>query len=165
MTDTTGADAAPNDGEGPTQFRVRAQYLKDLSFENPNAPHSLGLTDTPQIEVSVDVSAQPLGDDDFEVELRIVAHADRGEQKVFVVETLYAGIFTLASAPEEMLEAMCLIECPRFLYPFARQIVADATSNGGFPPLLLDPIDFIQLYQASREDGGEKAGDSGEQVH
>lgn len=162
MTDTTGDDDAPFDGQGQTQFRVRAQYLKDLSFENPNSPHSLGSTETPEIEVSVDVSAQPLGNDDFEVELRITADADRGEEKVFVVEALYAGIFTLASAPEEMLEAMCLIECPRFLYPFARRIVAEATSNGGFPPLLLDPIDFVQLYQASRADD---AGNDGEPVH
>ncbi len=151
MTDSTGGEAeAPEGPADVPQIQIRAQYVKDLSFENPNAPQSLGGEEAPRIEVAVDVGAQALGDDHYEVELRITANADRGGEKVFVVEVQYAGIFQLAAAPQEVLEPLCLIECPRFLFPFARQIVADATRDGGFPPLMLEPIDFVQLYQSSR---------------
>ena len=153
MTDTMGGDAgAPESAPEAPQIQIRAQYVKDLSFENPNAPQSLGGEVAPQIEVAVDVGAQAMGDDHYEVELRITANADREGEKVFVVEVQYAGVFQLAGAPQDVLEPLCLIECPRFLFPFARQIVADATRDGGFPPLMLEPIDFVQLYQASRSE-------------
>jgi preprotein translocase subunit SecB len=150
MTDTAagnGDASSANGGQAqPPQLNVNAQYVKDLSFENPGAPQSLASGDAPQIEVNVDVGAQAMSDSQYEVHLRITAHANRDDSKVFVVEVVYAGIFTLTNATEESLRPLLLIECPRFLFPFARQIVADATRDGGFPPLLLEPIDFSQLY-------------------
>lgn len=153
MTDTsTGDDTGPGTAQGAPHVQVHAQYVKDLSFENPNAPHSLANQSTaPKIEVSVDVGARGLSADQFEVELRITAHADQEEQKAFVVEVLYAGVFTLHNMDQSLLKQICLIECPRLLFPFARRIVADATRDGGFPPLLLEPIDFAALYQQSAE--------------
>lgn len=162
MTDTSagnGDTGSANGGEEQApQININAQYVKDLSFENPGAPHSLTSSDAPQIEVNVDVGAQSVGENQYEVQLRITATADRGENKVFVTEVVYAGIFTITNANEETLRPLMLIECPRFLFPFARQIVADATRDGGFPPLLLEPIDFAQLYmnaQAQEQAGAE----------
>jgi len=132
--------------------QVHAQYVKDLSFENPEAPKSIAnQNNPPNIEVSVDVGARNLTDLQFEVELRITANAKIADTKAFVVEVLYAGVFTLHNTAEEKLKQVCLIECPRLLFPFARRIVADATRDGGFPPLLLEPIDFAALYMQSAE--------------
>lgn len=129
------------------QVQINAQYVKDLSFENPNAPQSLMTqAQSPQIQVSVDVGAQALGEDRYEVELRITANAERGEVKMFVVEVLYGGVFTLVNVEADDVKPVCLIECPRLLFPFARRVVADATRDGGFPPLLLEPIDFGAMY-------------------
>lgn len=149
MTDTSAGAAGPGaaDANQMPQVQINAQYVKDLSFENPNAPQSLlASQDAPQIEVSVDVGARALGDNRYEVELRITAHAKRAEHQAFVVEVLYAGVFTLLNVPQESLKPVCLIECPRLLFPFARRIVADATRDGGYPPLLLEPIDFARLF-------------------
>lgn len=132
--------------------QVHVQYVKDLSFENPDAPNSLAnQTSPPNIEVSVDVGARNLTAGRFEVELRITANATIGDDKAFVVEVLYAGVFSLINVPEEKLKQVCLIECPRLLFPFARRIVADSTRDGGFPPLLLEPIDFATLYLRSAD--------------
>ncbi|MDP7548561.1 MAG: protein-export chaperone SecB [Alphaproteobacteria bacterium] len=140
---------------------MHAQYVKDLSFENPDAPQNLAnQSAAPQIEVAVDVGARGLSPNQFEVELRITANANFGEQKAFVVEVQYAGVFTLHNVDQDHLKQVCLIECPRLLFPFARRVVADATRDGGFPPLLLEPIDFVQLFQQSMENtGGENAGE------
>lgn len=149
MTDTSAGNAGPDaaDPNQMPQVQINAQYVKDLSFENPNAPQSLlASQDAPQIEVSVDVGARALGDNRYEIELRITAHAKRAEHQAFVVEVLYAGVFTLLNVPQESLKPVCLIECPRLLFPFARRIVADATRDGGYPPLLLEPIDFARLF-------------------
>lgn len=149
--DGTGASADENadalDTSQVPQVQINAQYVKDLSFENPNAPQSLMTqADSPQIQVSVDVGAQALGGNRFEVELRITANADRGETRMFVVEVLYGGVFTLVNVDQENVKPVCLVECPRLLFPFARRVVADATRDGGFPPLLLEPIDFGAMY-------------------
>jgi len=159
MSDIAGGQSAPSTAQdgGAPQLAIAAQYIKDFSFENPGAPQSLMQTgQAPLIEVGVDVAARQLGDDRFEVDLRINATAKRGEQAMFVVELLYAGMFQLRNIPRESLQAVCLIECPRILFPFARRIVADATRDGGFPPLMLDPIDFVDLYrrQAQQQPGG-----------
>ena len=154
MTDTSAGNAGPEaaDANQMPQVQINAQYVKDLSFENPNAPQSLlASQDAPQIEVSVDVGARALGDNRFEVELRITAHAKRAEHQAFVVEVLYAGVFTLLNVPQETLRPVCLIECPRLLFPFARRIVADATRDGGYPPLLLEPIDFARLFMQQEQ--------------
>ncbi len=164
MTDeTTGAGAQEtNQASDAPHVQVHAQYVKDLSFENPEAPQSLSnQSGQPSIEVSVDVGARGLTASQFEVELRITAQASHGESKAFVVEVLYAGVFTLFNVDESSLRQVCLIECPRLLFPFARRIVADATRDGGFPPLLLEPIDFAGLYRDSADKIDEDEGGNG----
>ncbi len=165
MSDTDNdAGAAAGDaaaGENPT-LNIEAQYLKDLSFENPEAPNSLASgAETPTINVSVDVGAQQIGEHQYEVELRVTAEALRDDEKVFICELQYAGIFTLMNFPPEALEPVCLIECPRFIFPFLRRIVADVTRDGGFPPLMLEPIDFAQLFQSSRNHLAAEEGNGG----
>jgi preprotein translocase subunit SecB len=145
--------AAPASGQpvqkgAAPQMKILGQYLKDLSFENPHAPQSLGVQlGQQEVAISVNVNARTLSPTDFEVELHIDAKASQEAKAVFVAELLYAGIFRLENIPQESLHPMVLIECPRMLFPFARQILAEATRSGGFPPLYLDPIDFASLYQ------------------
>jgi preprotein translocase subunit SecB len=137
----------PVPGAQPT-FKILGQYLKDFSFENPNAPASLApQQNQPDINIAVNVNARNLGPSDFEVELHLNAKATGSGKVVFAAELLYAGIFHLENFPQNVIQAAVLIECPRMLFPFARQIMADATRNGGFPPLMLDPIDFAAMYQ------------------
>ena len=149
-----GPSGAGADGSGAArpQMTISGQYLKDLSFESPNVPASLvaGLA-MPTIDVNVDVQAKPMGDGRFEVVLRITANASRDSGPVFVAEVLYAGLFAFQNMNQEALHAACLIECPRLLFPYARRVVSDITRDGGFPPLLLDPIDFADLYRQHRE--------------
>ena len=137
----------PQPGSQPS-MRILGQYLKDLSFENPNAPQSLAPQQTqPDINIAVNVNARNLAPQDFEVELHLDAKATLQGKVIFAAEMLYAGAFRLENFPANMLHPAVLIECPRMLFPFARQILADATRNGGFPPLMLDPIDFAGMYQ------------------
>ena len=145
--------ATPNagaPGQAPS-LTVIAQYLKDLSFENPRAPQSFRSSVTPQIEVNVDVNARTLGDDQYEVELAVAARASHENEAIFVVEATYAGAFEIKGLPREQLEMVMLVECPRLLFPFLRQVVADATRNGNYPPLMMEPIDFFAIYQANAE--------------
>lgn len=132
---------------GP-MLSVLAQYIKDMSFENPNAPNSLRPREkAPEIQINVNVSANPLSESDFEVELKLEAKAEEDSELMFNAELVYAGVFRIQGIPEESMGPAVLIECPRLLFPFARQIISDSTRNGGFPPLMIDPIDFTQLYQ------------------
>jgi len=145
MTDAngpgTGADSMP-------QLNVLAQYTKDLSFENPNAPNSLGAQEvSPNISIQVNVNLRQLGETDFEVELLLEGSAVAGSNTLFKFDLTYAGVFRLQNIPEADLHPILMIECPRLMFPFARQIVADAVRSGGFPPLLIDPIDFHNLYR------------------
>ena len=138
---------APQPGQQPS-LKILGQYLKDFSFENPNAPLSLAPQQKqPDINISVNVNARNLGPSDFEVELHLDAKATSDGKVIFAADLLYAGMFRLENFPENLLHPAVLIECPRMLFPFARQILADATRNGGFPPLMLDPIDFAGMYQ------------------
>jgi preprotein translocase subunit SecB len=124
------------------------QYVKDFSFENPNAPRSLGQQQQgPQISLQVNVGAQPLSDTDYESTLVLEGKAMIGAEVLFQFELTYSGVFRLTGIPQEQIHPVIMIECPRLLFPFARQIVADAVRNGGFPPLYVDPIDFAALYQ------------------
>jgi len=135
-------------GQSQGQLRLLAQYTKDLSFENPSAPESLSAAqDGPKIDVSVDVQAHRRSNTEFEVSLKLSATAKKGEDTVFIVELVYAGLFQMTNIPEEQLQPIVLVECPRLIFPFARRVLADATRDGGFPPLLIDPIDFVGLYQ------------------
>lgn len=132
----------------PPALNVLTQYIKDLSFENPHAPHSLRPREQqPEINININVNANPLSETDFEVELKLEANAGEGADTMFTTELIYAGIFRLTNIPEEAKAPAILIECPRLLFPFARQILADATRNGGFPPLMIDPVDFAALFQ------------------
>ncbi|OYU16281.1 MAG: protein-export chaperone SecB [Alphaproteobacteria bacterium PA4] len=146
-------------GELP-QVSILTQYVKDLSFENPNAPASLQSTEQPRIDVNVAVNAKRGSDNVFEVELKISAKAVTGDTTAFVVELLYAGLFGLANVPEEALEPFLIIEAPRIIFPFARRIIADAVRDGGFPPLMLDPIDFASLYMAQQQAQGGQVGNA-----
>jgi preprotein translocase subunit SecB len=145
---------AGSDGRGTTDtgsqpnLTVTAQYVKDLSFENPGAPATLrSRAVSPNINIGIGVQSNPMGPDEYEVELRIDARAVDGDTVLFAAELVYAGVFKLSNIPAENVRPLTLIECPRLLFPFARQIVADASRNGGFPPLLIDPVDFMSLYR------------------
>ena len=142
----------PNaNGNGAQQqqpsLNILAQYIKDLSFENPGAPQALRAREkAPDININVNVNANPLADKDFDVVLTLNAEAKAEGKTLFQVELTYGGVFRIDGFPQEHMLPVLFIECPRLLFPFARQIVADATRNGGFPPLLIDPIDFGQMF-------------------
>ena len=137
-----------------TMINVHAQYTKDLSFEAPGAPGIFAEMQkaAPELSINVDVNAQPLRDATetqpglYEVALDIKIDCKVGTATAFLTELTYAGLFEIA-VPREHLNAMLLIECPRLLFPFARNIVSEVARDGGFPPVLLSPIDFVQLYQ------------------
>ncbi len=144
---------------GQPQVSILTQYVKDFSFENPNAPTSLQMTTQPRIEINVNVNAKRAGDDLYEVELKIEAKATNDGTAAFVVDLLYCGLFGLRNLPEDALEPFLVVEAPRILFPFARRIVADATRDGGFPPLMLEPIDFGSLYMQQQAAGnGQQVG-------
>jgi preprotein translocase subunit SecB len=149
MADPTPAGAAP--GAAPSSglaLTINLQYVKDLSFENPRAPHVFAPSEhQPQVQVNVDVGARQLAESAYEVTLTLNAEAKAGDQAVFMVELTYAGVFTVPALPPEQLRPLLLIECPRLLFPFARAVVAEATRDGGFPPLMINPIDFAALYR------------------
>jgi preprotein translocase subunit SecB len=145
------ADGAQQGPQGPG-FRIVAQYVKDLSFENPKAPDSLRVDGRPAIDMGVEMNAQGRPDGLFEVDLRLTIKATTDAMTVFNVELLYGGLFALQGVPEQDIEPLLLIECPRYLFPFAREIVARATADGGFyPPFMLDPIDFAGIYVARQQ--------------
>jgi preprotein translocase subunit SecB len=143
-----GNEARPAGAGSQQSLGVIAQYVKDLSFESPGAPGSVrARAAAPSINIGVNVQSRPAQDGELEVELRIDAQAKEGESILFAIELVYGGLFRLTNIPPENVMPLAMIECPRLLFPFARQIIADASRNGGFPPLLIDPIDFVQLYR------------------
>lgn len=144
MSTTNGGTA-----EVQPQLQVVGQYIKDFSFENPNAPQSLNTNEQPQIAIQVNVGANPVqgSETDIEVMLKLEGKAELGAKVLFQFELEYAGIFRIRNIPQESMSAVVLIECPRLLFPFAREIVATNVRNGGFPPLMLEPIDFVALYR------------------
>lgn len=138
--------------EAAVPIQVNVQYIKDFSFENPRAPMSLQPTEVqPDVEVNVDVNATRLGDTAYEVTLVVTVNAANPDGPLFVTELTYGGLFTLTNIPEEHMGPVLLIECPRLLFPFARAIIADATREGGFSPLLIQPIDFAELFRRTQE--------------
>ncbi len=144
---TNGGGPDPTQVEAPN-LGVIAQYIKDFSFENPNAPNSLlQQQQQPQIGIQINVNPRQIAPTDFEVELKIEGKAEIGGNVLFAFDLAYAGVFRLTSIPAENLGPLLMIECPRLLFPFAREIISSSISNGGFPPLLLHPIDFVGLYQ------------------
>jgi preprotein translocase subunit SecB len=161
MSDAQENGAAEGQQPQIPSLRILAQYIKDLSFENPNAPDSLRPRENaPEINVQINVNAQPLSESEFEAELTLNATAKDGETTLFNVELLYAGIFAIENVPQEQLHPFIMIECPRMLFPFVRRIVSDVTRDGGFPPLNLETIDFVALYRAELQ---RRAAEQGEQ--
>jgi preprotein translocase subunit SecB len=147
---STGGNGAGPAGPAVTGPALNAlgQYTKDFSFENPNAPQSLGpQQNAPSINIQVNVNARQIAETDFEIELKLDGGAGEGAGTLFKFDLTYCGIFRAVNIPQEQMGAVVMIECPRLLFPFARQIIADAVRNGGFPPLYIDPIDFGALYQ------------------
>jgi len=130
------------------QIGVLAQYVKDFSFENPNAPRSMAPSgQQPSINIQVNVDAAPMSGTDVEVTLRLEGKAEAQGMLLFSFELVFAGAFRIQNLPADSVQPAVLIECPRLLFPFAREIIATAVRNGGFAPLLLDPIDFVGLYR------------------
>lgn len=161
-TPANGAGQAPNAG----QAAVLAQYIKDLSVESPSAPQVFQWKEQPRLEVQFNIGVDRVGDDVHEVviKLEVQARSDNGVH--FLIDLSYGGLFGLRGIPEEGLPPFLLIEAPRLLFPFARQIIAEATQNTGFPPLLLDPIDFnaaymaqVQAAQQAQQQNGVEGGD------
>ena len=141
----------PNGEDNSPAAGLILQYVKDLSFENPNAPAVYQWQGQPQIDVQFNIGASEAGDDVHEVILKIEIRAAAEEQVAFQVELSYAGLFGLRNIPEDQVQPFLLAEAPRLLFPFARRVVADVVRDGGFPPLMLDPIDFAALYMAQAE--------------
>lgn len=149
MTTTNGGPAAPQpQQQAAPALNVLGQYIKDFSFENPNAPRSLAPSQTqPAINIAINVGVQQLGQAEYEVSLKLEGKAENSGSVLFAFDLTFAGMFRLQNVPQEHLQPLLLIECPRLLFPFAREMIATAVRNGGFAPLLLDPVDFVALYQ------------------
>src|SRR5580693_5984791 len=149
MSTTNGGGTEPGTPEGAApNLSVIAQYTKDFSFENPNAPNSLlQQQQQPQIGIQINVNPRQIAATDYEVELKLEGKAELSGNVLFAFDLNYAGVFRLTNIPQENVGPLLMIECPRLLFPFARELIASAISNGGFPPLMLQPIDFVGLYQ------------------
>ena len=135
----------------PAGLFINAQYLKDLSFENPNPIDAYKNEEKPKIQVNIHTAVKKLPDNAFEVTLDIKTEAKKKDKISFIAEVSYAGIFTLNKVPTEHEKPLLLIEAPRMLFPFARNVLAETTRDGGYPPLMLNPIDFASLYQKQME--------------
>ena len=152
------APVQPQTQEGAPQLGVLAQYIKDFSFENPNAPRSLQPPQAPSINIQINVEVKSLSDSDYEVGLKIEGKGDTGGTVLFAFDLVFAGVFRVQNVPKENIHPLIMIECPRLLFPFAREIISSAVRNGGFPPLLIDPVDFVGLYrQKLAENQGQPA--------
>jgi preprotein translocase subunit SecB len=149
--ETNGGEQQPNGQDNGPQLGILGQYVKDLSFENPNAPAVYQQQEAPEIDVQFEISVNPVAEDVHEVAMTIRAKAKSGDMVAFNVELTYAGLFAARNLPEEHLRPYLYAEAPRLLFPFARAIVADQIRDGSFPPLLLDPIDFNMLYQQQND--------------
>ncbi len=161
MADETSADInnpalQPNGEDTSPAIGLISQYVKDLSFENPNAPAVYQWQDAPQVDVQFNIAAEGVGDNLFEVSLKIDVTSKTDQGTSFVIDLKYAGLFGVRNVPEDQLQPFFLAEAPRILFPFARRVIADAVRDGGFAPLLLEPIDFHGLFmqQVQAEQGG-----------
>jgi preprotein translocase subunit SecB len=147
------ASGAPGPDAGPS-LQVLAQYVRDLSFENPGIGQPV---QQPRIDLNVDLQARRAEGGQYEVTLKLRVNAAQDTRTLFLLELAYAGAFILRGVPEESIQPVLLIECPRILFPFARRIVADVVRDGGMPPLMIEPIDFAALYRAKMLEGGAPA--------
>jgi preprotein translocase subunit SecB len=159
------AETQPNGNDTTPQVGVISQYVKDLSFENPNSPAVYQWQTQPKIDVDFNIGSSKLNEEIYEVALKIDVRATADGQTAFAVELLYAGLIGIRNVSDEAdIQAFLLAEAPRILFPFARHIIAQTVQEGGFPPLMLDPIDFHALYlaRAQQELGGEGGAAGGE---
>jgi preprotein translocase subunit SecB len=150
--DPNGGPAVPSGEGGPPVIQIISQYVKDLSFENP----SMGVNiRQPQIDFTVDLQARRVSETGpFEVLLKLRVNAVQEEKTLFLLEVAYGGLFVLDKIPQDSLQPVLLIECPRLMFPFVRRIIADLVSDGGLPPLMIEPIDFAQLYRSKMQEPG-----------
>jgi preprotein translocase subunit SecB len=155
-TNPTGA--VPGSPQAPIQVKILSQYIKDLSFENPNIRKLMASPgDAPNLNVEVNVNAERVDGDVYESAIELKATASNNVGTIYVLETVYAGLFRIESIPQQALEPFLLISGPTTIFPFLRRIVADITREGGYPPLMLDPIDFAGLYMRRQQEMQAKA--------
>ncbi len=160
MSDNTDQNEISNEANADeVQISILGQYIKDLSFENPTPAQTIQklANEKPTMNINVNLNAQQVGDDVYEVDLKLTATAKTGDETAFVAELLYSGLFGIKNLPEDQLQPFLMVEAPRQTFPFARRILADVTRDGGFPPLMLEPIDFTGLYHQQIAAAREKA--------
>jgi preprotein translocase subunit SecB len=147
MADETPAGAAPANAANAPGYSLVGQYIRDLSFENPGAPGSIMMGGpNPSFNVGINVGVKKQSDDVYAVEITLNAKAEREKNVLFNVELIYGGVFRIKNVPENQLAPLLLVECPRLIFPFARQVLASVTQQGGFPPLMMEPVDFNAIY-------------------
>lgn len=163
MADQAGAGNSGGTATAQASLTVNAQYIKDLSFESPNVIQIMSQQEagTPQVNFNLGVAANPVANDSYEVVLTIRAEAKRETMTAFIIELAYGGVFTIKGFPQDQIEPILFIEAPRLLFPFARGIISDVTRDGGFTPMMLNPIDFVELYRRRlAERQGQSAADA-----
>lgn len=145
----------PDQEQKLPHISVNAQYIKDFSFENPGSPGAMtGINSNPEIDLSLDLNVQRMPEENFfEVEISINAKAKHDGKTLFIVDLKYAGIFNLINIPEDQMQMLLAVHCPSIIFPYARKIIADATQDGGYQPLMIDPIDFGVLYSKKMMEG------------
>ena len=152
MTNENSTGAASQQNAAAATFTINAQYVKDLSFENPNIPGLLSLEAEPSVEMNIDVKGSNLDNDFYEVVLTLSCKGTSGETTLFVAELSYASLISLNDVPEEQIQRILFVECPILMFPFARNIIADATRDGGYPPILMQPVDFQAIFDKGSQD-------------
>ena len=150
------AEKAENGKAAERSINILGQYIKDLSFESPDAPNSILPGANPTIDIKLNVGAKAQEEHVFAVELNISASAERDGKKLFNVELVYGGVFRVEGFPENEMHPLLMIECPRLIFPFARQTISNVTQAGGFPPLMMEPFDFARVYRDNLRAAAEK---------
>jgi preprotein translocase subunit SecB len=165
MVDQSNAPADAATDQSQPIIRVMGQYIKDLSFENPNVGKAMdGPVESPQLQVEVNVNARQVGPSVFESVIEFEANATSKAGALYKLAIDYGGMFKLENMPQQAIEPFLLINAPSLLFPFVRRLIADLTREGGFPPLMLDPIDFASLYVKRKQDGSN-SGSSGQSIN
>ncbi|MBK0400519.1 protein-export chaperone SecB [Limibaculum sp. M0105] len=142
-----GAEAQPQQQQQQPQVKILAHFVRDLSFENVGAIEGTSAEGTPEISVNVNLEGNSIGEDRYQTAMKITATAKAGEKTRFMVELDYVGIFSINNARQDLVHPLVFIECPRLILPFARRVVADVTRDGGYPPLMIENVDFAALYR------------------
>jgi len=161
LTNLNPEDSAPNGADNQPTAGIITQYVKDLSVENPNAPDVYQWTEQPQLDVQFNIGGNRISDELHEIELKINITATSSQGNAYLVELAYCGLAAVRNIPEEQAHAFLFAEAPRILFPFARRVVADAIRDAGFPPLMMDPIDFNGLYMQQLQARQEQEGAPG----